>query len=331
MTLDLSAKRAPFKLNRRGFLHGSALIGIAAASGILSGPARAQEPKLGGTLRLGLDGGSTADTLDPAIAAATFAFVLCHCWGDTLVESHPETGEALPSLAKSWDVSDDGITWTFQIREGVEFHNGKPLTVEDVVETLRRHADERSQSGALGLIGDIERIEGKGNELVITLSEPNADLPLVLTDYHLQIQPGGGRDDPNAAIGTGPFKLTNFTPGVRATFEKNASDWRDDRGFVDAVEITVMNDATARNSALTSGQVDLINTVDPNTAAFLGRAPNVESCAPPARGSIPSSCIATRRPSTTTICGSPSNMRSIARPSCGRSSGASARSATTIR
>ena len=277
MTLDLSPRRAPFKLNRRGFLHGSALVGIAAASGILGGPASAQEPKRGGTLRLGLDGGSTADTLDPAIAAATFAFVLCHCWGDTLVESASGDRRGASSLAESWDVSDDGITWTFQIREGVEFHDGKPLTVEDVVETLRRHADESSQSGALGLIGDIERIEGEGRRTRHhARAKPNADLPLVLTDYHLQIQPGGGRDDPNAAIGTGPFKLTNFTPGVRATFEKNANDWRDDRGFVDSVEITVMNDATARNSALTSGQVDFINTVDPKTAAFLGRAPNVE-------------------------------------------------------
>lgn len=277
MTFDLSKRRAPFKLNRRGFLHGSALVGIAATSGmLLNGPARAQEPKRGGTLRMGLDGGSTADTLDPAIAAATMAFVLCHCWGDTLVESHPETGEALPSLAQSWDVSDDGITWTFQIREGVEFHDGKPLTVDDVVETLRRHADAESESGALGLLGEIERIEAQGGELVITLAEPNADLPLVLTDYHLQIQPNGGRDNPTAAIGTGPYKLTSFTPGVRATFEKNPNDWRDDRGFVDFVEITVMNDATARNSALSAGQVDLINTVAPNTAAFLGRAPNVE-------------------------------------------------------
>lgn len=274
--LDLSKKRAPFILSRRGFLHGSALVGISAAGGLLTRPAHAQEPQRGGTLRLGLDGGSTADTLDPALASATTAFVICHCWGDTLIESHPETGEPLPSLAQSWDVSEDGAVWTFQIHEGVEFHDGQPMTIDDVVETLRRHADEGSQSGALGLLGDIESIEGSGNELVVTLSEPNADLPLVLTDYHLQIQPNGGRDDPNAAIGTGPYRLVDFTPGVRATFEKNANDWRDDRGFVDAVEIVVMNDATARNSAVAAGQVDLVNTIDPNTVPFLERSPNVE-------------------------------------------------------
>lgn len=275
---DLSKRRAPFHLTRRGFLHGSALVGIAAASGgvLISPAAAAQEPKRGGTLRLGLDGGSTADTLDPALASATTAFVLCNTWGDTLVNSHPETGKALPGLAESWDVSEEGTKWTFQIRKGVEFHDGKALKVEDAVETLRRHSDKDSQSGALGLLGGIKSIDGHGNELVVTLDEPNADLPLVLTDYHLQIQPNGGRDDPKAAIGTGPYKLTHFMPGVRATFEKNANDWRDDRGFVDAVEITVINDPTARNSALMAGQVDLVDTVDPSTVRFLKRSPNLQ-------------------------------------------------------
>lgn len=282
---DFSKGRAPFILTRRGFLHGSALAGVAAASGgILAVPAAAQEPRRGGTLKLGLDGGSTSDTLDPALASATTAFVLCNTWGDTLVESHPESGKALPGLAESWDVSDDGATWTFQLRKGVSFHDGKPMTVDDAVETLRRHSDAASQSGALGLLGDIRNVEGKGDELVITLNEPNADLPLVLTDYHLQVQPNGGRDDPKAAIGTGPYKLTAFEPGVRATFEKNPNDWRDDRGFVDSVEITIINDPTARNSALTSGQVDLINTLDPNTVRFLERAPQVQILRTPGKG-----------------------------------------------
>jgi peptide/nickel transport system substrate-binding protein len=112
--------------------------------------------------------------------------------------------------------------------------------------------------------------------VVVTLSEGSADLPLVLSDYHIQIQPNGGKDDPMAAIGTGPYKLVSFEPGIRATFEKNENDWRDDRGFVDSVELIVMNDATARVSAITSGQVDFINTVDPKTVALLERAPNVE-------------------------------------------------------
>ncbi len=113
-------------------------------------------------------------------------------------------------------------------------------------------------------------------DLVITSKEGNADLPLLLTDYHLQIQPNGGLDNPNAASGTGPYKLTAFEPGIRATFEKNQNDWRDDRGHVDSVELIVMNDATARITALMSGQVHFINTVEPKTVELLRKSPNVE-------------------------------------------------------
>jgi peptide/nickel transport system substrate-binding protein len=236
----------------------------------------AQEPKRGGHLKLGLGGGASADTLDPALASATVAFTIAQSWGDTLVASDPKTGEALPSLAQSWSPSADAKVWTFKIRSDVTFHDGKPMKVADVVATLKRHADEKSQSGALGLLGSIDRIEEKGGDLVITASEGNADLPLLLTDYHLQIQPNGGVDDPNAAIGTGPYKLTSYKPGVRATFEKNPNDWNSDRGHVDSFEIIVMNDATARMAAVMSGQVHFINTVDPKTVDLLKRNPQVQ-------------------------------------------------------
>jgi peptide/nickel transport system substrate-binding protein len=271
-------------LSRRGFLQGSALLGLTAATGALVSPAMAETPVRGGTLRMGLEGGASADTLDPALASASVLFVIAYCWGDTLIESDPKTGAALPSLAESWSPSPDAKVWTFKIRKGVHFHNGKPLEVADAVATLQRHAGPKSQSGALGLLSGIDKIEDKAGELVITLKEANADLPLALTDYHLQIQPNGGNDDPNAAIGTGPYKLVKFEPGVRATFERNKEDWRQDRGYVDNVEITVMNDLTARISALQSGAVDFINTLAPKVVPLLKRAPNVDILRTPSKG-----------------------------------------------
>lgn len=272
-------------LTRRGFMQKTALAGLTlTAASLPFGSALAQEPKRGGNLKLGLSGGASSDTLDPALASATVAFTIAHCWGDTLVQSDPESGAAVPSLAESWEPSPDAKVWTFKIRDDVSFHDGNPMTVADVVATLKRHADEGSQSGALGLLGSIERIEDKGGDLVITLTEGNADMPLVLTDYHLQIQPGGGVDDPTAAIGTGPYKLVSYEPGIRATFEKNTDDWRDDRGFVDSVEIIVMNDSTARVSALGSGQVHFINLVDPKTVELLARMPNMEILQTPGKG-----------------------------------------------
>ncbi|WP_078057870.1 ABC transporter substrate-binding protein [Rhizobium rhizosphaerae] len=265
-------------VTRRGFLGGAAGLGLTAtASGLLlPGAARAQEPKRGGTLKMGLKGGAATDTLDPATYSASVLFVVGRLWGDTLVESDPKTGAALPALASSWESSPDASVWTFKIRKDVRFHDGATMTVGDVVATLKRHADEGSKSGALGLLRSIKTIEEKAGDLVLTLAEGNADLPLILTDYHLIVQPKGGVDKPTAAIGTGPYVLKSFEPGVRATFEKNKADWRSNRGFVDAAEITVMNDATARIAALSSGQVHFINTIDPKTVPLLKRAPRVE-------------------------------------------------------
>lgn len=266
------------QLNRRHFLASTAAAGFAlSASGLLlPGDARAAEPKKGGHLKLGLKGGAATDSLDPATAAGSVSFVVNHCWGDTLVESDPDNGEALPGLAESWTASDDASVWTFKIREGVAFHDGSKMTVTDAVATLKRHSSEDAKSGALGLLKSIIGIEEKAGDLVITLDQGNADLPLLLTDYHLVIQPKGGVDAPNAAIGTGPYKVENYEAGVRVTFTKNENDWRDDRGHVDSVEIVVINDNTARMAALSSGQVHYINFVDPKTVGLLKRAPNVE-------------------------------------------------------
>ncbi|CAN7353167.1 ABC transporter substrate-binding protein [Ensifer adhaerens] len=276
--LLIPASLASTGLSRRGFLAGTAALGLAAGFGgtLAATDARAQEPKRGGHLKLGLKGGATTDSLDPAAYSGSVSFVIGHLWGDTLVESDPKTGAPLPALAESWEPSADASEWTFKIRGDVSFHDGSKLTVADVVATLKRHADEGSKSGALGLMRSIKTIEEKAGSLVLTLTEGNADLPLLLTDYHLIIQPKGGVDNPASPVGTGPYKLASYEAGLRATFEKNADDWRSDRGFVDSVEIIVMNDTTARIAALSSGQVHFINNIDPKTVPLLKRAPRVE-------------------------------------------------------
>ncbi|WP_422785511.1 ABC transporter substrate-binding protein [Roseibium algae] len=249
---------------------------LASSGLLLPSAAFASEPKHGGHLKLGLKGGAATDNLDPALSSASVLFVALRSWGDTLVESDPLTGEAVPSLAESWSSSADASVWTFKIRKNVSFHDGSSLAVADAVATLKRHSDEASKSGALGLLQSITGIEEKGGDLVISLAEGNADLPLLLSDYHLVIQPGGGVEAPDAGIGTGAYKLASFEPGVRLALEKNADDWRDDRGYVESVEIIVMNDNTARIAALSSGQVHYINFVEPKTVSLLERAPSVE-------------------------------------------------------
>ncbi|MFA9230626.1 MAG: ABC transporter substrate-binding protein [Microgenomates group bacterium] len=265
------------RLSRRSFLNRTAAFGLTAALGtsLLPKGAFAQEPKKGGTFRIGLGGGETTDTLDPGLADSPVPFAVNKQWGDTIV-SVTKDGALDPRLAESFSSNPEGTEWTFAIRQGVKFHDGSDLTADDVLATFKRHSDEASKSGAFGIMSGISAMKLDGNNVVLTLSTGNADLPYLLSDYHLVVQPKGGVGAADAAIGTGPYKLTSAEAGVRYTFEKNAADWDATRGHYDAVEITVINDATARTSALQSGQVDIINRVEPKVAKLLGQTPGIQ-------------------------------------------------------
>src|SRR3546814_2640313 len=95
-------------------------------------------PQRGGHLKCGLQGGASTDVLDPAKCTSQVCFMTGRNWGDTLIESHPTSGEPVAALAESWSASPDAKVWTFKIRKGVQFHDGKELTVDDVVATLKR-------------------------------------------------------------------------------------------------------------------------------------------------------------------------------------------------
>ncbi|MDO6728210.1 ABC transporter substrate-binding protein [Cognatishimia sp. 1_MG-2023] len=264
------------EFTRRGFLGGTAAFGAAVAVGtsISSTAAFAQEPKKGGVLKLGIGGGETTDTLDPALADNSAQFMATRLWGDSLLGVTPD-GQIENRIAETHSSNPDATVWTFKIREGVKFHDGSEMTVEDVIATFKRHSDENSKSGALGSLKGISSIVADGQNVIFTLESGNADLPFLLSGYNLLIQPNGGFDAPAAGVGTGAYKVVSSDPGVRYVFEKNADYWDTTRGHYDSIEMIVINDATARNSALQAGQVHMINRVSPKVADLLGRSPNV--------------------------------------------------------
>jgi peptide/nickel transport system substrate-binding protein len=265
------------KLSRRDFLGRAAALGITApfANSLLAGAARAQGPVKGGILRAGMQGGESTNSLDPALNLSQVPFNFCKMWGEFLVRLNRD-GSLENRIAEEIGASDDAKTWTMKIRDGIEFHNGKTVTAEDVAATLERHADEKSNSGALGILGGIETIKASGNEVVVTLANPDADFPYLMADYHLVIQPNGGKDDPAAGISAGPYTVAVNEPGIRYGGAKFANYWNAERmGHADQVEIIVINDATARTSALQGGQVDMINRVEPKIVQLIQRVPGV--------------------------------------------------------
>ncbi|MCB1461720.1 MAG: ABC transporter substrate-binding protein [Nitratireductor sp.] len=275
--LEFLSKQVAFgRISRRNFLGRAAALGVTAvsANALLSSAVRAAGPMKGGTIKVGIEGGSTTDTMDPALSTNNTSTMLLRLWGEPLVELGPNNSLE-GRVAESWSGSADASVWTFKIRPDITFSNGKTVTAEDVKATMERHSGEDTKSGALGIMRSIKSMKAEGNDFIVELADPNADLPYLMTDYHLIIQPNGGKDDPNAAIGTGPYVIKSSEPGVRFVAEKNPNHWDSSQGHVDTVEMIVINDDTARVAALQSGQVDMIDRVPPRTAKLVSRAPGI--------------------------------------------------------
>ena len=272
-----SQRVAAGKLSRRDFLGRAAALGLSAplAGSLLTRAAQAAGPVKGGILRAGLVGGESTDGLDPAAINNQVRGTFARCWGEKLVEVEPD-GSLRPSICTEYGASPDAKTWTFKIRKGVTFHNGKELDAADVAATIERHAGEDTKSGALGVLRGIDTLKAIGDEFIVTLKEANADMAYLMSDYHLIIQPNGGRDDPEAGIGTGPYRIASHEAGIRALGERYDGYWDKDRnGHADQVEILVINDTTARMAALQGGQVHMMNRVEPKVVDLVKRIPGV--------------------------------------------------------
>ncbi len=255
-------------MSRRSFLKTSAATAIASMGFPRIGIA--ETPRKGGVLRLGLNGGSATDTLDPTQLIGTFPINVSRQVYNTLVEIGDD-GKPGPELATSWEAQNGNKRWIFNLRSGVQFHNGKTFNAEDVSYSLGLHIGEKTKSKAKGLVADVLAVRAvTPTQVEITLKSPNPDMDYVLSDLHFAMVPSGFSDW-NNPIGTGPFKLTVFEPAIRASAERNAAYWRADRGHVDAVETIVINDMTARVSALQGGSVHVINGIDYKIAPLLER------------------------------------------------------------
>lgn len=263
-------------IERRRLLQTSAAGIVLLGSGLQAGPAQAQ-PKQGGRMRVAYGHGSTTDSLDPATYENDFMIALSHTIHNFLTEIDAE-GELIGELAESWEPSSDARTWTFQLREGIEFHNGKTVTIDDVIASLAYHMGEDSTSPAKVILESVSEMKADGpNTLVITLSAGNADFAFLVSDYHLAIKPAtDGKIDPTDGIGTGPYVLQDYDPGVRAFYTRNPNYWKPERAWFDEIEFLSILDTAARTNALLSDEVDLISRPDLKTIHLLQRRPGLK-------------------------------------------------------
>lgn len=258
-------------ISRRGLLKTGVAAGVLSLSGM---PLRAQTR--GGKLTAGMSGANTSDSWDGRTHSDLF--MIASAQGavfDSLTEIGPD-GSLKGELAESWDATADAKTWTFNLRRGVTFHNGKAFGADDVIESLQMHVAEGAKSAAEPIVSAIVEMKKiTDHQVQLTLASGNADLPYLLSDYHLLMYPAGQIEEAIAqGIGTGLYQVQAFDPGVRMVATRYADHYKgDSAGFFDEIEYIAINDNTARTNAILTGQVDAINRIDFKTEALLRANP----------------------------------------------------------
>jgi len=273
--------------DRAGFIQRATMFGLSAS--VMSGAlvaageaplafAKETRRKAGGRIRIGMTP-IPKGTLEPWTYQETAALQLGGISGEFLNRNRQNL-TLLPELAVSWSPNADGSEWTYKLRQGVKFANGKPLTADDVIATYHRLlTDPTSQAGSAfsGVLSDAGVTKVDDFTITFKLDTPTTSFPYLTsnTTYQAIILPkdyaGPFEKTPQT---TGAFNLVAYTPGVSAKYERNPS-WWGGSAPLDGVDVTLGED-TAIINALIGGQLDLLNGIVFANSRALFNNPNVK-------------------------------------------------------
>lgn len=268
-----------------------ALIGCSSNSSDGGGDKGGESADGGGTLIYGR--GGDAVSLDPAIVTDGESLIIAEQVYETLVNFDKETTDIVPGLAKKWEVSEDGLTYTFELEEGIKFHDGTDFNAEAVVKNVERWLtsnDEAkfayfaSQFG--GFKGSetaiIKEVKADGNNKVtFTLNKPQAPFlkNLAMSPFAIAspaaIEKHGDKFGENP-VGTGPFKFESWKRNDTITLVKNEDYHKDGEPKVGKLIFKVIEDNSARLNALIKGEVDLIDGLNPSDAEKVKNDKNLQ-------------------------------------------------------
>jgi peptide/nickel transport system substrate-binding protein len=276
-TTDVDRAAGAAALTREELLRGAAVGGGALLlGGSLSQVAQVAQAasdaarKRGGTFRLGIAGGSAKDFIDGQYIITEPDIARLMTGWETLVVYDSKFRLQMDGLAEEITSNARGDVWTIRVRDGIEFHNGKPLTSADVKYSLLRVINPKLGLGGQAFLSSIDphRIAILDKRTVrLILTQPDSTILDGLAQYTITMVPVGysptaiGRAKPN--VGTGPYKLQSFTPGQQSVHVRNPNYWRTGQPYFDEVVIIDFPDDSARVNALLGGQVDAITNVPP--------------------------------------------------------------------
>lgn len=262
-----------------GVLAAGALLLVACGGGGGDdGAGGAGEPQAGGDLvMVRADDPSTLMPTEPSDNAAIWVIQNIY---DTLVVASDDGKEIEPGLATEWEQSEDKLTWTFQLREGVTFHNGDPVTAQDVKFSIDRATDPDLPFGSLN--EQISSVEAEDDStVVVTTKVPWSPLPADLALFANSIVPEdfAGMSEEEFAekpIGSGPFKFDSWTKGQTLKVAKNADYWEEGRPYLDSVTFNTVADSNTRAQQVMGDQAQINEFPPYSTIEGLETTPNVQ-------------------------------------------------------
>jgi peptide/nickel transport system substrate-binding protein len=236
---------------------------LLAAALIAAGPAMAQ-----GVLRIAV--GTSLSNLDPARTSTGEEYIYDNLLFNGLTRMRADLSVE-PDLAEKWEYAPDLKSWTFHLRRGVKFHNGREMKAADVVATFERILDPKTGSPPRSNYEMVEKISAPDDHTVrFDLKYPYGGFADIMSDRQVKIVPADLVEQlPTAPVGTGPFKFKSYTPGDRLVLEKNPDYWEKGMPRLDGVELRIVPEMSVRIAALQAGDLDVIWELPPEQVKSL--------------------------------------------------------------
>jgi peptide/nickel transport system substrate-binding protein len=276
-------------MSRRGLLRmaaGSA--GAAALAGTVGRSAEAAETFLvpgvtllqaeGGTLNIGLDGDVRG--LEPALAYDFQANPVACQISEGLLMFDPQ-GALQPLLAEKWE-QPDALTFIYTLREGVTFHDGSPVTADDVLASIDRVQDPEVAGPMAWMYDPVDTVTATDDRTItIKLKTPSALFQYVSATTAGHVIPRAaieqfGLDLLRNPVGTGPYKFVKWDAGTEIELAKNTEYWQEGKPYFDKVVFKIVEEGTTRITALKNGELNVITAVPPDQIEVVKSFENVE-------------------------------------------------------
>lgn len=207
------------------------------------------------------------ESLDPHTTVAAGTREVMFNVFEGLVKPTSE-GDLVPAVASDVQVAEDGLTYTFTLRQGVKFHNGEPVTMQDVLFSIRRNMPDSDGNALIPALSRIADLQGEGDTLTLTLSEPDPEFLSYLT---LAILPENYADQATAPVGTGPFRFVSRSAQDSIVLERFADYWGTP-AYLDKVTYKVIENVEGLILGLQSGALDLVAHLSSTQTAQLSEA-----------------------------------------------------------